>query len=70
MVGTSGGNTSDMIEALDMIGKGKLDPSILVTHIGGLNCVIESVLNLPKIPGGKKLIYTGIDLAAHGHRGF
>ena len=45
-----------------MIGKGKLDPSILVTHIGGLNCVIESVLNLPKIPGGKKLIYTGIDL--------
>ncbi len=62
VVGTSGGNTSDMIEALDMIGKGKLDPSILVTHIGGLNCVIESVLNLPKIPGGKKLIYTGIDL--------
>ena len=62
VVGTSGGNTSDMVEALEMIGKGKLDPSILVTHIGGLNCVIESVLNLPKIPGGKKLIYTGIDM--------
>ena len=62
VVGTSGGNTSDMIEALQMIGQGKLDPSILVTHIGGLNCVVESVLNLPKIPGGKKLIYTGIEL--------
>ena len=62
VVGTSGGNTSDMIEALKMIGEGKLDPSILVTHIGGLNCVIESVLNLPKIPGGKKLIYTGIEM--------
>jgi len=62
VVGTSGGNTSDMVEALQMIGAGKLDPSILVTHIGGINCVIESVLNLPKIPGGKKLIYTGIDM--------
>lgn len=62
VVGTSGGNTSDMIEALEMTGKGLLNPSILVTHIGGLNCVIESVLNLPKIPGGKKLIYTGIEL--------
>ncbi|MCI8526236.1 MAG: zinc-binding dehydrogenase [Oscillospiraceae bacterium] len=62
VVGTSGGNTSDMVEALKMIGEGKLDPSILVTHIGGINCVIESVLNLPKIPGGKKLIYTGIDM--------
>ena len=62
VVGTSGGNTSDMIEALNMTSAGKLDPSILVTHIGGLNCVPESVLNLPKIPGGKKLIYTHIEM--------
>lgn len=62
VVGTSGGNTSDMIEALEMCSKGLLDPSILVTHIGGINCVIESVLNLPKIPGGKKLTYNGIDM--------
>ena len=62
VVGTSGGNTADMIEALEMIGQGKLDPSILVTHIGGLNAVIETTLNLPKVPGGKKLIYTGIEM--------
>ncbi len=62
VVGTSGGNTSDMIEALEMTGKGLLDPSILVTHIGGLNAVIETTLNLPNVPGGKKLIYTGIEL--------
>ena len=62
VVGTSGGNTSDMVEALEMIGQGKLDPSILVTHIGGLNAVIDTTLNLPKIPGGKKLIYTGVDM--------
>jgi len=35
-----------------------LDPAGLVTHIGGLNAVIETTLHLPEIPGGKKLIYT------------
>ena len=34
----------------------------MVTHIGGLDCTAETVLNLPKIPGGKKLIYTQISL--------
>lgn len=62
VVGTSGGNTSDMVEALEMTGKGLLDPSILVTHVGGLNAVIETTLNLPNVPGGKKLIYTGIEM--------
>ena len=62
IVGTSGGNTEDMRESLEMMSKGLLDPAILVTHIGGLNCVAETTLNLPKIPGGKKLIYTHIDM--------
>lgn len=57
IVGTSGGNNDDMVEALDCMSKG-LDPAGLVTHIGGLNSVIETTLNLPNIPGGKKLIYT------------
>ena len=62
VVGTSGGNTDDMKECLSMIGQGKLDPAILVTHIGGLNVARETTLNLPKVPGGKKLIYTHISL--------
>ncbi len=57
IVGTSGGNTDDMLEALRIMEK-DLDPAGLVTHIGGLNSVIETTLNLPDIPGGKKLIYT------------
>ena len=57
IVGTSGGNNDDMVEALDIMSKG-LDPAGLVTHIGGLNAVIDTTLNLPHIPGGKKLIYT------------
>ena len=62
VVGTSGGNTEDMKECLRMIGEGKLTPAALVTHIGGIDAVIDTTLNLPKIPGGKKLIYTHIKL--------
>ena len=61
VVGTSGGNTEDMKEAIRMMNEGKLNPSALVTHIGGLNAVVDTVLNLPKIPGGKKLIYNHLD---------
>ena len=62
LVGTSGGNTDDMIESLKMISEGKINPAGMITHVGGLNAVVETTLNLPKIPGGKKLIYTHIDM--------
>lgn len=61
VVGTSGGNTDDMLEAIDLMGKG-LDPAGLITHIGGLDAVIDATLHLPEIPGGKKLIYNHIRL--------
>ncbi|MDR2120032.1 MAG: zinc-binding dehydrogenase [Tannerella sp.] len=61
VVGTSGGNTDDMKEALRMMSQG-LDPAGLVTHVGGINTVIDTTMNLPAIPGGKKLIYTHIDM--------
>ncbi|MFV0470809.1 MAG: zinc-binding dehydrogenase [Paludibacteraceae bacterium] len=61
IVGTSGGNNDDMVEALDIMSKG-LDPAGLITHIGGLEAVIEATNHLPEIPGGKKLIYTHIDM--------
>ena len=62
LVGTSGGNTEDMQISLDMMGKGLINPAAMVTHVGGLNSVADTVLNLPNIPGGKKLIYTNIDM--------
>ena len=58
IVGTSGGNTEDMLESLDMMSKDLINPALLVTHIGGLDSVPDTTLNLPNIPGGKKLIYT------------
>jgi threonine dehydrogenase-like Zn-dependent dehydrogenase len=58
LVGTSGGNTADMKESLAMMAGGRLNPSSLITHVGGLNTVAETTINLDKIPGGKKLVYT------------
>ncbi len=62
IVGTSGGNTDDLKESLDMMGKGIINPASMVTHIGGLDSVADTILNLPNIPGGKKLIYTNIQM--------
>ncbi|MDD5603135.1 MAG: zinc-binding dehydrogenase [Eubacteriales bacterium] len=62
VVGTSGGNTDDMKESLKMMEEGLIDPSAMITHIGGLDSVVETTLNLPGIPGGKKLIYTNISM--------
>ena len=62
IVGTSGGNTDDMREALELMAAGKINPAGMVTHVGGIDAVIPTTLNLPNIKGGKKLIYTGINM--------
>jgi threonine dehydrogenase-like Zn-dependent dehydrogenase len=62
IVGTSGGNTDDMRESLKLMGEGKINPAIMITHIGGLDSVVDTTLTLPQIPGGKKLIYTNISM--------
>ncbi|MBO0455863.1 zinc-binding dehydrogenase [Enterococcus hulanensis] len=60
--GYSGSVMEDMLEAIDLSSKGILNPTVMITHIGGLNAAAETTLNLPNLPGGKKLIYTHIDL--------
>lgn len=62
IVGTSGGNTDDMRESLRLMSEGRINPAVMITHVGGLDSVIETTLNLPAIPGGKKLIYTNISM--------
>lgn len=62
VMGTTGGNTDDMKESLQLTADRRINPAVMVTHIGGLDAAVETTLNLPKIPGGKKLIYTHIEL--------
>ena len=62
ILGTTGGNNDDLIEANKLAAAGKIEPAVMVTHVGGINSIIDTTLNLPKIPGGKKLTYTQIDM--------
>ncbi len=61
VAGTSGSTTEDMHDIVRLIGEKCIDPAVMITHIGGIDAAIETTLNLPKIGGGKKLIYTHID---------
>lgn len=58
-VGTSGSNTQDMKDAIALIENKTVNVTKIATHIMGLNHVCESILNLPKMPGGKKIVYSG-----------
>lgn len=62
VMGTTGGNTDDMIESLRLTAENRINPAVMVTHIGGLDAACQTTLNLPKIPGGKKLIYTHLEM--------
>ena len=62
LVGTTGGNTDDLRDALSLMSRGEISPAAMVTHIGGLTAAKEATLHLPEIPGGKKLLYTHVDL--------
>ncbi len=62
IMGSTGGNTDDLIEALDLSAKGKINPAVMLTHVGGMDAAIDTIVNLPNIPGGKKLIYNHISM--------
>jgi len=62
IMGSTGGNTDDLKEALRLSAEGKTNPSCMVTHIGGLDSAVDTTLRLPKIVGGKKLIYTQVEM--------
>lgn len=62
IMGTTGGNTDDLKESIRLAAEGKLRPAVMVTHVGGIDSIVEATKNLPNIPGGKKLTYTQFDM--------
>jgi threonine dehydrogenase-like Zn-dependent dehydrogenase len=62
VAGTSGSVPEDMHDIVRLIGEKRIDPAVMVTHIGGIDAAIDTTLRLPEIEGGKKLIYTGKDM--------
>ena len=57
-VANSGGDVKDMADSVDWIGKGYLHPEVMITHVGGLDSAFEATMNILKVPGGKRLVYT------------
>ena len=62
VVANSGGDVKDMADSVDWIGKGYLHPEVMITHVGGLDSAAQATLDMLKIPGGKRLVYTHVNM--------
>lgn len=62
ILGCSGSQYEDFMEAINLVQTNQINGALMITHIGGLDAYAETVLNLPKIPGSKKLIYPQINM--------
>ncbi len=61
-IGSSGGNTDDLQEAITMMEDNKINPAQMIYSIGGLDAVVGAIPRLPELAAGKNLIYTGITM--------
>ena len=62
IIGSAGSDVQDMRDALAMMEAGDIRPEVMVTHIAGLDRAVGVTANLPQAPGGKKMLYTGLQL--------
>lgn len=62
IIGSTGGTIDDMKEAIDKNNAGLINSAVMITHVGGLDSVVDTTKDLPNVPGGKKLIYTHINM--------
>ena len=62
VVANSGGDVKDMADSVDWIGRGYLHPEVMITHVGGLDSAAEATLDMLKVPGGKRLVYTHVKM--------
>ena len=61
-VGCTGSLISDIKEVVDKSAKGLIKPAVMITHVGGIDTIVDTTMNLPKIPGGKKLTYLQFEM--------
>ena len=62
ITGTSGGTKDDLKEAIKLASEGRINPAMMISHVGGLDSVVDTTLNLPNIKGAKKLVYTHVSM--------
>lgn len=57
-VGTSGGNTEDMKQSIELIESKTVNVAKIATHVLGLDNAVETTKALPELEGSKKIVYT------------
>ena len=62
VVANSGGDVKDMADSVDWIGKGYLHPEVMITHVGGLDSAAQATFDMLNVPGGKRLVYTHVNM--------
>lgn len=62
VVGTAGSIPQDMIDVIKLIEENKINPGTLVSHICGLNEVIDTLMAMETPNGAKKVCYTNLNL--------
>ena len=62
VVGTAGSIPADTIETIELIEDQKINPGALVSHILGMNAVIDTLYAMEKPSGAKKVCYNEIDI--------
>ena len=62
VVGTAGSIPEDTIETIRLIEEQKINPGAIVSHILGLNAVIDTLYAMERPSGAKKVCYNEIDI--------
>ncbi len=62
ITGTAGGIPADMVDAIKLLEAKAVNAGALISHILGLNAVIDTLLHLGEISGAKKVCYNELDL--------
>lgn len=62
VAGNAGGTAADTEEALKMMSEGRLEPAVMVTHVGGLDSAAQATIDLASHPAGKKVCYTHVSM--------
>lgn len=60
--GSSASTMADLRYVADLLEHGRLDPAGMITHVGGLDSAVEATRKQREIGGGKKLIYTHLNM--------
>ncbi len=62
ILGSTGGNTDDLKEAIKLAEEKKLHTAVMVSHICGIDAIADTTAKLPEIRAGKILSYTQFNM--------